>query len=59
MNAELITRHSSPITKPRKIVVPLAVAQAWGNEDGWIAQEKLDGKFALLHVGYESETLGE
>jgi hypothetical protein len=45
------TLESQPISKPRKIVVPIAVGLAWTNEPGYIVQEKMDGMFAIRVLG--------
>jgi hypothetical protein len=52
------TIQSQPISKPRKIVMPLAVGLAWSNEPEYIAQEKMDGMFSIRVLGsFECETI--
>lgn len=41
---------SSVIQKPRKVVVPISTGLAWGNEFGFLYQEKVDGRFATQEI---------
>jgi|SRR6185312_9227287 len=47
------------ISKPRKIVVPLAVGLAWGNDPQYRIEEKLDGRFETRQVFGTTEDLGD
>lgn len=43
--------QSVPISKPRKIVVPLAEGLAWRGGGGFRYEEKMDGRFHIREVG--------